>query len=36
MQESERERATQEKRARELAESYPKLPDRPENLDFEN
>jgi len=29
------ERAAQEKRSRELAEAYPKLPDRPENLDFE-
>jgi hypothetical protein len=33
--ESEREKAAQEKRARELAESYPKLSDRPENLNFE-
>jgi hypothetical protein len=28
-------RAGKEKRSRELAEAYPKLPDRPENLDFE-
>jgi hypothetical protein len=33
--ESERERAAQEKRSRELAEAYPKLLDRPENLEFE-
>ena len=33
--ESETVKVAREKRSRELAEAYPKLPEKPENLDFE-